>query len=167
MKNDRRKYISKDVKILQTQLDNFFLKKKEPIVISLQGYWGIGKTYFWHNYIEHKKQEDKHVYISLFGVNSLDDIKRKIILKISDRAKLSDKLQSFVGSSKVFGIDLSSAISIIDKKDFENIIICFDDFERISPNLSISEVLGFISELKEQHKCKIVMINNKVTKFFW
>jgi len=160
MKNNKTKYISKDVEILQTQLDNFFFNKKEPIVISLQGYWGIGKTYFWHNYIKHREQEDEHVYISLFGVNSLDDINRKIILKISDRAKISDKLQSFVGSSKVFGIDLSSAISVIDKKDFEDIIICFDDFERISPNLSISEVLGFISELKEQHKCKIVMINN-------
>lgn len=38
--------------------------------------------------------------------------------------------------------------------------MCFDDFERISPNLSITEILGFISELKEQHKCKIVIINN-------
>ena len=46
------------------------------------------------------------------------------------------------------------------KKEFKNIVLCFDDFERISPNLSLSEILGFISELKEQYNCKIVLINN-------
>ncbi len=154
------KNISPEIKELIEQLDNLLFTKKEPIVISLQGYWGIGKTYFWNDYITHKTQENKHVYISLFGVNSLDDIKRKIILKISDRAKISNIAKKFLGTSKFSGFDLSSMISLMEPKDFKNIIICFDDFERLSKNLSILEVLGFISELKEQYKCKIVLINN-------
>lgn len=154
------KYISAEVIELQKQLDSFLFENKKEIVINLQGYWGIGKTYFWHNYIKYKEQEDKHVYISLFGVNSIDEIKRKIILKVSDRAKIADKLKKITGIFKQFEIDISSVISIIDKDSFSKVIICFDDFERLSPNLSISEVLGFISELKEQYKCKIILISN-------
>lgn len=169
------KYISTEVEYLKKQLDYFLFEKDNSIVISLQGYWGIGKTHFWNNYIKLKSEEnqqvwdenikfkspeDKHVYISLFGISSLDDIKRKIILKISDRAKITKQLKNIVGNSKVFGIDLSSAISLFEPNDFKDIIICFDDFERLSPNLSISEILGLISELKEQYNCKIVLINN-------
>jgi len=153
-------YISTEVEYLKKQLDYFLFEKDNSIVISIQGYWGIGKTHFWNDYIKSKAGEDKHVYISLFGINSLDDIKRKIILKISDRAKISTKFKNIVGNSKIFGIDLSSAISLIEPNDFKDIIICFDDFERMSPNLNISEMLGLISELKEQYNCKIVLINN-------
>jgi len=169
------KYISTEVEYLKKQLDSFLFEKDNSIVISLQGYWGIGKTHFWNNYIKSKieenqqvwdenikfkSSEDKHVYISLFGINSLDDIKRKIILKISNRAKISKQIKNIVGNSKVFGVDLSSAISLIEPSDFKDIIVCFDDFERISPNLNISEILGLISELKEQYNCKIILINN-------
>jgi len=169
------KYISTEVEYLKKQLDYFLFEKDNSTVISLQGYWGIGKTHFWNDYIKFKSEENqqvwdetikfkspenKHVYISLFGINSLDDIKRKIILKVSDRAKISTKFKNIVGNSKIFGIDLSSAISLIEPNDFKDIIICFDDFERMSPNLNISEMLGLISELKEQYNCKIVLINN-------
>lgn len=151
---------SDEVKQLIEQLDYFLFEYEKPIVISLQGYWGIGKTYFWHEYIKNKNKDKTFVYISLFGVNSLEDIKRKIILKASNRAKISDKLQKTIGTSKIAGFDLSSLISILDKDDFKDIIICFDDFERISESLSMSDVLGFTSELKEQNECRIVMINN-------
>ena len=147
-------------KKLKEQLNNFLSNNNDGIVLSIQGNWGIGKTYFWNNYIEKKEQDDKFVNISLFGINSLDDIKKKILLKTSDRFKLNDKIQSYLGNSKFIGIDLASMLSIINKDEFKNIIICFDDFERISPNLSMSEILGFISELKEQYNCKIVLINN-------
>jgi len=161
-KEKKRKF-SRNVEELKEQLDYFLFKRDEAIVISLQGYWGIGKTYFWHNYIS-EKQKDKHVYISLFGINSLDDIKRKIVLKIYD----SNKISNFIKNNPIigeiikhkFGVDYSLIASSFNREDFKDIIICFDDFERISPNLSISEVLGFISELKEQYNCKIVLINN-------
>jgi hypothetical protein len=52
-------------------------------------------------------------------------------------------------------------LSWFEKKDFKNVIICFDDFERISDRLKLKDVLGLISELKEQKKCTVVMILNK------
>ena len=145
---EKKGKFSNNVEKLKEQLDYFLFKRDEAIVISLQGYWGIGKTYFWHHYIS-EKQKDKHVYISLFGINSLDDIKRKIVLKIYD----SNKISNFIKNNPIigeiikhkFGVDYSLIASSFNREDFKDIIICFDDFERISPNLSISEVLGFIS----------------------
>jgi len=74
-------------KKLKEQLNNFLSNNNDGIVLSIQGNWGIGKTYFWNNYIEKKEQDDKFVNISLFGINSLDDIKKKILLKTSARFK--------------------------------------------------------------------------------
>jgi hypothetical protein len=154
-----------EVSRLIEQLDNLLnLKNDEGIVISLQGSWGIGKTFFWKYYITNKFEETKFVNISLFGINSLLEIKKKIVLKIYD----SNKISSFLDNNPIigkfmeskFGIDVSLIANNFKKDDFKNIIICFDDFERISSNLSLSEILGFISELKEQYNCKIVLINN-------
>lgn len=154
-----------EVSRLIEQLDNLLnLRNNEGIVISLQGSWGIGKTFFWNYYIENKFEETKFVNISLFGINSVEEIKKKIVLKIYD----SNKISSFLDNNPIigkfmeskFGIDVSLIASNFKKDDFKNIIICFDDFERISSNLSLSEILGFISELKEQYNCKIVLINN-------
>ncbi|MCT7602293.1 P-loop NTPase fold protein [Aliarcobacter butzleri] len=202
-----------NLKILKKQLNRILSsnKFKEGIVISLNGYWGVGKTYFWKKYakklekklqqkIEKKNSEivgenentlrkkisnfiqeksntiketselidkslnfnknAKVIYISLFGLHSIKDIKSKIFTKMSLKNEYLDKFQKMIGTSKTFGIDLSNAIDSFKSKDYENIIICFDDFERISSNLNIREVLGFISELKEDKKCKLVIINN-------
>jgi hypothetical protein len=48
-----------------------------------------------------------------------------------------------------------------DKQDFKDIIVCFDDFERLSSSMELEEVLGLISELKEQKNCSVVMILNE------
>ena len=158
-------YTSKEVEILIKQLDALLdLKNEEGIVVSFQGSWGIGKTFFWNYYITHKLGDTKFVNISLFGVNSLEDIKKQIVLKIYDSNKISNFIKNNPIIGKVieskWGVDASLIASNFEKDDFKNIVVCFDDFERISSNLSLSEILGFISELKEQHNCKVVLINN-------
>ena len=158
-------YTSKEVEILIKQLDALLdLKNEEGIVVSFQGSWGIGKTFFWNYYISHKLGDTKFVNISLFGVNSLEDIKKQIVLKIYDSNKISNFIKNNPIIGKVieskWGVDASLIASNFEKDDFKNIVVCFDDFERISSNLSLSEILGFISELKEQHNCKVVLINN-------
>ena len=159
-KENKMDYTSKEISILIEQLDKFInLDNEDSILISLQGSWVIGKTFFWNHYIERKEQGDKFVNISLFGINTLDEIKNKILIKISDISKITNKLKGLI-SSELFGVDVGAIISSFGKKEFKNIVLCFDDFERISPNLSLSEILGFISELKEQYNCKIVLINN-------
>lgn len=209
--------MEKNSQIIKKQLNKILKgnKYKEGVVISLSGYWGIGKTFFWKKYAKklqkklQKKLEEKLkneqsennentdlslkdkllnvlkektstaleasemldklisanknvkvIYISLFGLHSTKDIKSKIFTKMSIKNEKIDNIQKKLGKSKILGIDLANAIEIFKSDDFKNTIICFDDFERLSSNLNIREVLGFISELKEDKKCKIVIINN-------
>jgi len=165
-KMKRNKYISKQIPILEEQLKSFLKesKKEEGIVISLQGSWGIGKTFFWKNFAERTWNENQQVYISLFGKHSLEDIKKQIVLKVYDKNKIANFVDNnpLIGKfiEHKWGIDASLIANTFTKDTFKGIVLCFDDFERISSNLSIYEILGYISELKEEHKCKIVIINN-------
>ena len=40
-------------------------------------------------------------------------------------------------------------------------IICLDDIERLSPSIKIEELLGYVTELKEERGCKVVLIFNE------
>lgn len=45
-----------------------------------------------------------------------------------------------------------------------NAIICFDDLERKHTNLSITEIFGLASYLREERNCKIIFIFNDETQ---
>ena len=164
-------------------------KDESAACTTINGKWGVGKTYFWHKFVEdnskklkksffcYKFSEDNSnklnksfVYISLFGKDSINQIVQEIILQayraskviseVSEKAKYLkfDKILDSVVPT--LGSAIIGCISFFEKKDFENIVICFDDFERLSNKLSIKDVFGLISELKEQKNCHIVMIFN-------
>lgn len=165
---------------IEEKLYDLLIKENKEVVISISGEWGIGKTYFWNNFIKNYKEKElkykQIAYVSLFGINSLNDIRTSILLQVSPtKKKLSwvDKkiitpLKNVKSSLKLddlsmsFGFDaLGSIFTLLTSGDFENVIVCFDDFERISSNINLKDVLGLISELKEQKKCKVVMILNE------
>ena len=145
--------------VLEERLTELLVTNRESIVISIKGSWGIGKSHFWHKFSE-KFNKGEYAYVSLFGKTRLDDIKKDIIYQISKRSKAIDNIKEKIGSTEYLGVDVASLLSILSKSDFENITICFDDLERVSRELDIKDVIGLISELKEQKKCKIVIINN-------
>ena len=150
------------------------LNSSQSFGIALNGKWGVGKTFFWNRLIEKNFSDKKTAYISLFGVENIFDIEKKIIFQISTKDRLitsaKDKIKDFKTTlgfkdeDTNFGLTgsiLSIGLSLFEKKDFENVIVCFDDFERISDKLKLKDVLGLISELKEQKKCTVVLILNK------
>ena len=137
------------------------LNSTQSFGIALNGKWGVGKTFFWNQLIEEKFSTKKTAYISLFGVETIQQIKNDLLLQIYTQNGFVKKIKDKVGSFKLYGMDISLALSWFEKKDFENVIVCFDDFERISDKLKLKDVLGLISELKEQKKCTVVLILNK------
>ena len=151
---------------LKKRLTNI-LTKDESVVISINGKWGVGKTYFWHKFITAYKicfrHKNKTAYISLFGKETIADIRTDISLQVISKGE--ENLKKFVKSINVeipfININPSALLTLFDKKDFKNIVVCFDDFERLSPSIKLEEVLGFIAELKEQKECKVVMILNE------
>jgi len=151
--------------------------------IMLSGVWGVGKTHFWQNEIEPKvtqklKEKDKScTYISLYGKDSLGELKKEVFIRASTENVLLSKEVSIFGFEALSSIEESGlAIGKVlnaakglnhHRKSSKGIkrlqdggIICFDDFERKSKEIDLNDLFGFISQLAVDMKCKVVIILN-------
>jgi len=165
-------------------LHDFAVKGSGSAVV-LKGDWGTGKTHLWDTILKEKGStflRTHYSYVSLFGINSLTDLKRSIFentvpsSKVGSENSVLDNLQRldfsdgaswlkkvlrqgkeakipFVGS--VGGIVDSIQYSMIS-----NTLICIDDFERRGNSLSARDVLGLISNLVEKKDCSVILILN-------
>lgn len=55
-----------------------FIDSSSPEAIVLQGAWGVGKTHLWRSVLSSRRergQDEKPLYVSLFGINSLEALK--------------------------------------------------------------------------------------------
>jgi Cdc6-like AAA superfamily ATPase len=159
-----------------------FLKGDEPGVLCITGDWGIGKTFLWRQVLDHLRRTSdlsitRYSYVSLFGLNSLDDVKAALFENmewldqdatnfaqrgkagakaLAARAKkLSDLAGAFPWVGQAFTKARSLYFSLI-----QNQIVCIDDLERRSKQLDVRDVLGLISFLREQRGCKVALILN-------
>ena len=74
------------IKLVKSQIDRF-LASDTPEVISIKGRWGIGKTFSWNKFLQEAKDInkitlEKYSYVSLFGINSVDQLKRSVFENI-------------------------------------------------------------------------------------
>lgn len=149
-------------------------KSYDSFVIAIKGDWGTGKTYFWNKFKHENLQDKPYAYVSLFGKDSIADIKKDVILQISVKDKhlssVKEKIKDikttfgFKEDDSNFGISgslISAAMSLFEKKEFKDVVICIDDFERKSSKLDMKDILGYLSQLKEQFDCQIVLILNE------
>lgn len=162
---------------------NAFLKTEKPEVLCIRGNWGTGKTYNWQTAIKALRGDpmavalNQYAYVSLFGVSSVNQIKASILQNTIIRDKIGDLITSEtvretlakgergikativkmlpLGGDGIFDAAIS-ALSLLSNKQ----IICFDDLERKAAGLSAGDVLGFMSYLKEQRECKVVLLLN-------
>ena len=56
---------------------NISLNNGEKNIILIDGNWGIGKTFTYKKYLEENSL--KEIYISLFNLDKLEDIDKKLI----------------------------------------------------------------------------------------
>ena len=155
-----------------------FLSTKEPEVVSISGEWGIGKTFCWKKYLAEAQKQNKialnrYAYVSLFGVNSLDELKYSIFENTAKKEEASKDadLETFTSMIKSLESLGRKSVSILSRIPLigpyftsaspaaflmvRNQIICIDDFERKGDKLKPKDVLGLISFLKEQRSCKV------------
>lgn len=173
------------IEIVKSQIQRF-LASDQPEVMAIKGKWGVGKTYSWNKFLLEAKNEkiikyQKYSYVSLFGINSLDAFKYSIFANgISidlfesgtDASTFQTNLDSLLRTGKkslplvenitrIFS--KTNLVTIIEAAAFFSIkqyLICIDDLERVGKGLEIKDVLGLVSLLKEQKKCKIVLLLN-------
>lgn len=163
--------------------------------IMINGEWGCGKTHYLHNDFvnlvndisvpqndtsEIKKSKKKlfhfgqinetvntysPVFISLYGVSSVEDFEYKVFCGINKWAegRLFRVVSSFVGKyAETKGVSCGkidlSAVTFIDKSH----ILVFDDLERICEDkISVKEVLGLINSYAEQYNNKVIIVCNE------
>ena len=161
-----------------------FLGRSVPEVLCIRGKWGVGKTHLWRQeYVAAKSARQislpHYSYVSLFGVNSLDELKLAVFENAQSTALNEDKstlqsidalmseragwraklkyLEKIPGLSKILFSDLIASVAFLRT---DHRLICIDDLERRGAKLDIRDVLGLISYLREERNCKIALILN-------
>jgi uncharacterized protein (DUF2147 family) len=162
-----------------------FLRSKNSEVLCISGSWGVGKTYTWKLLLEEAAERAalstrKYSYASLFGINSLVELKLAIAENMqileADAASvrgwsLTKSKNIALGSVKHLK-NFTSAIPYVGKAISESgnlyfsiltsdQLICMDDLDRRGSALRIQDVLGLVSFLKEERNCKIVLLLNE------
>lgn len=152
------------------------LADKSNKVIALSGRWGTGKSHLWAEV--QKASSDAKVkaalYVSLFGVTSLDQVKVKIVQCALPAAAESPGLLD--GAKKTWGAVLKgleglnrsfSALGalgelalLLTPAFLKNKVIVLDDIERKHDKLAVDELLGFIDEFTQRHGARFILILN-------
>jgi hypothetical protein len=157
-----------------------FVSDKQKDMLVLKGGWGVGKTYFWQDLIRKASGEQKighryYSYVSLFGINSLEELKNSILAsrRESKSVNAEGSIRTALTNAKQLLKDaesmpllrewtggMASTVLFLRMKET---LICFDDIERIGDGLATKDVIGLASLLKDQRNCKIVFILNEGT----
>lgn len=149
------------------------LNDKDNKVIALSGKWGTGKSFLWHQ-VKQDSNDDttkNSLYVSLFGLTDLNQIKFKILQNALPNSKIKSSAWQTLANTLSAGQKalrgLHRSFSALDELAllaaptlFKNKTIVLDDIERKHDKLSIDEILGFIDEFTQQHGSRFVLVLN-------
>lgn len=155
---------------------NVSLNNGEKNIILIDGDWGIGKTFTYKKYLEENSLRE--IYISLFNLDKLEDIDKKLIssymINRINRNNIATKTVSKISNyfnieafdklleNKV-GFSISDVTNLLQIENLEfdnNIVLCFDDLERIGDKVEFKSLLGKIEQLHTKIDI-IVLCNTK------
>jgi hypothetical protein len=161
-----------------SQFLDYYIKLPNPqYAVLVKGKWGSGKTHFINEYKKHlDKNEQKYIYVSLYGVTSYDEIETKFLETIHPR--LYNKKTIFAGKiakqllKGTLKIDLDDdgkangnanvqipnfkPEDLLNTKDY---VLIFDDLERCS--IDIINLLGYMNYFVEHQSYKVILIANE------
>ncbi len=159
-------------KELTNRIDHY-LELDTNYAVIINGDYGIGKTHYIKNQLfpfVKSKEKFTPIMISLFGVNSIDEIQNQIFLELYPILKKKGvKIAAGLGKSLfklLSSTDFNELLSDTDSEsgqwiDYSKILLCIDDIDRKSKDLDIKEIFGFINNLVENLNAKIVLIINE------
>ena len=154
-----------------------YLKMDSTGALLITGHWGAGKTYYIKNTlfeeIKYSKEfKYKPVMVSLYGENDVSKISTKIIQSLISTGIISAK-KITKGLSGIFNsfpilrryFDPDEFINLLGGGVFEllnknNIVLFFDDLERLGKELPTNDFLGYVNDLTENKKCKIIIVSH-------
>ncbi|WP_445500780.1 hypothetical protein [Microvirga sp. G4-2] len=151
----------------------YYTSCKDPrYAVLVTGDWGTGKTF----QVRKALPDDKAYYVSLFGLNSTDDIVAAVyaamfpgkarIKNIADSIGEMSAEVSGLGSLAVSGLTSGLVGAFLRQEVSTDKPIIFDDLERCG--LGPKETLGIINLYVEHHGCRVIVIahDEKLTEEF-
>lgn len=152
-----------------------YLTRETNNALLITGEWGVGKTYFFDNKLskeikgtsikENESFKYKPIRVSLSGVTSIDDIERRIIAELYPSLNKEVKwgkaiFKLFLSIPKIKEYIPEIPNSDVIDSGTNNLVICFDDLERISKTFPIDSLIGYINNLTENNNLKTIIIAN-------
>jgi hypothetical protein len=167
--------------IISDAIINYLQFKQSDYALLVNGHWGTGKTFLFKNkvipdIINNTKFNNKSffngIYISLYGVSSVDDIDLKLFLELNPFWKNKwVKVGSNIGklitnqALKKFGLggiddkSIQDGIKVLNKRYKSNVLV-FDDLERANSKL-LPNILGYLNQLTEHDGVKVIVLSNE------
>lgn len=159
---------------LKQTIQNYINTPDTDYAIMINGVWGVGKTYFvYRNYLYNEESGNNYLYISLNGVQNLDEIKSRFISNLIDSTS-DDNLEKILNNVNlnlgiVNNLNVGKLFTFFKEKHYNKketnsiinnkIIVLLDDLERI--NINIKECFGYISTYFLEKGIKVIIISNE------
>ncbi|HEM6841998.1 TPA: hypothetical protein U2I35_002627 [Providencia stuartii] len=143
-----------------------FLSEEYNSGLMIVGDWGIGKTFYTLNLlktINHGNRFDSQSYVSLLGMNKIEDVERNIhdniryfnkdgvTNLIKDTLKIDKKLK-FKNAS----FDITNFVP----NRLNKTIIILDDLERKGEGLKTIDLIALAHRITQNFSCKFIIISN-------
>lgn len=144
-------------------------------VVLVTGPWGTGKTHTLRAYLRARDQRilsaeplaDKHLYISVFGASSMDQIYERLFaakhpLFGSPFAKGVATLISRFGNWATNGGAVAASDAAAIRRyllSLRDAVLVLDDLERAT--MPVSEIMGYLNTLVEHERVKAILVANE------
>lgn len=145
--------------------------------LALRGPWGVGKTFYWQRVVDERLEDRRYGYVSLFGLNSLEEVRSalvtalavdwvpkgglrkatRLVPKVTGAATTLFQNVPYMRTLSAAGGALAGALAFELVRDA---LLCFDDIERRGPELSMRDVLGLATRLRDERGCDVALILN-------
>ena len=172
--------MSKQSQDALASVERVVFQSSKPVVVALTGGWGEGKTHFWKEVVVPSHPGKRPGYVSVFGAESLAVIRERVAMAGSHLSDLAESgivpewLQKISGPvasgarkaatywGAKFGVSDSIAVEMLQSFALKpGWVICLDDVERLSKKVGFENFLGYVTELRDKWKLKVVLIYNR------
>ncbi|KVE82353.1 hypothetical protein WI99_22745 [Burkholderia cepacia] len=168
---------------IQSVVENF-VGNATPQVLAVTGPWGVGKTFTLKKIIESYTGPGslkRYSYASVFGAQSIAEVRTLLLARtrafpftgdsdVGIRAKVERqvgriRLREIIDQLKEMipfgGKHLVIALETMAGSLLRDTLVVLDDFERLNEKVKMEDLMGLVSELREQAGCKIIMVFNE------
>lgn len=166
MKNQSKSTININNPISE-YLSHYIGSPLQKRAVYINGEWGTGKTWFIEDFIR-KNRDTKFIYISMFGIKHMEDLKFMIFEKnykaTSKAIRLVETIfNTFKPQYEEISIEVNAKVLTNKYTIDKTYVLIFDDLERCTTDPSTA--LGFINQYVEKHENKVIIIANDKEAF--